>query len=157
MIAQIALGDFVIPPDAKGFRDALATLSDRYEAKAAEDEANEIRLEQNLAMTQPENMNALPSPQKAAPSEMLSQNIAPDAGRKQPKPTPSPKTNAIPASSGPSAMMPDLRGKGLRSVIQACSQLSLNVRPTGSGVVVKQWPAPGARVRPGEDCKVEFQ
>jgi len=157
MIAQIALGDFVVPPDAKGFRDALATLSDRYEAKAAEDEANETRLEQNVALSQPETVNALPSPQKAAPRELLSQNIAPDAGRKQPKPTPSPKPNAIPASSGPSAMMPDLRGKGLRSVIQACSQLSLNVRPKGSGVVVKQSPAPGARVRPGEDCKVEFQ
>jgi cell division protein FtsI/penicillin-binding protein 2 len=133
MIAQIALGDFAIPPDAKGFRDALAALSDRYEAKAAEDEANETKLEPNIALTQPETMNALPSPQAAAPREMLSQNIAPDAGRKQPKPTTTPKPNAPSVPSGPSAMMPDLRGKGLRSVIQACSQLSLNVRPTGSG------------------------
>ncbi|MDX2042195.1 MAG: penicillin-binding protein [Acidobacteriota bacterium] len=156
MIAQIALGDFAIPPDAKGFRDALAALSDRYESKAAEDEANEIQLEQNVAMAQLETVNALPGSQSVAPREMLSQNIAPDAGRKQPKQTPTPKPN-VPPSSVPLAMMPDLRGKGLRSVIQACSQLSLNVRPTGSGVVVKQWPSPGARVRPGEDCKVEFQ
>lgn len=155
MIAQIALGDFAIPPDAKGFHEALAALSDRYEAKAAEDEANEDKLEQNVAPSQPETVAALPAPQTSASREMLSQNIAPNAARKQkPTPTPQPK-QALP--SGPSAMMPDLRGKGLRSVIQACSQLSLNVRPKGSGVVVKQWPAPGARVRAGEDCKVEFQ
>lgn len=156
MIAQIALGDFAIPPDAKGFRDALAALSDRYEAKAAEDQANEGRLEQNVGLAQPETVAALPAPQTSASREMVSQNIAPDAGRKRQKPTPTPQPKqGLP--SGPSAMMPDLRGKGLRSVIQTCSQLSLNVRPKGSGVVVKQWPAPGARVRPGEDCKVEFQ
>lgn len=161
MIAQIALGDFAVPPDSKGFRDALTALSNRYETKAAEDEANEGKLEQNLALaqpeTKPETKNALPAAPVVTPREMLSQNIAPNAGRNQPKQTATPKPTAPPPSSGPSAMMPDLRGKGLRSVIQACSQLSLNVRPTGSGVVVKQWPAPGARVRPGEDCKVEFQ
>ena len=173
MIAQIALGDFAVPPDAKGFRDALVALSNRYESKAAEDDANEENgangiggqnLPENLpknvvAQTQPgqtpaNKQNALPKPGTGV---MVSQNISPNAVEKpKPKasPTPQPKVDMLAASSG---MMPDLRGKGVRSVVQACTQLSLTVKLSGSGVVIKQWPSPGARVRPGEDCKVEFQ
>jgi hypothetical protein len=54
-------------------------------------------------------------------------------------------------------MMPDVRGRGLRAVVQACTQLNLNVKLVGSGIAVRQTPAPGARVRAGDDCKVEFQ
>ncbi|MGH9799661.1 MAG: penicillin-binding transpeptidase domain-containing protein, partial [Blastocatellia bacterium] len=158
MIAQIALGDFAVPPDAKGFRDALLALSNRYESKFAEDEANEPNgtgAENFIAKTQSESQNALP---KNGNGVMASPNIAPNGAGQKPKskasPTPPPRSDLLAAPSG---MMPDLRGKGLRTVVQACTQLSLNVRLSGSGVAVKQWPSPGTRVRPGEDCKVEFQ
>ncbi|MEK7833443.1 MAG: penicillin-binding protein, partial [Acidobacteriota bacterium] len=165
MIAQIALGDFAVPPDAKGFRDALVALSNRYESKTAEDDAAETNgangvggqnltgnvVAQNQAgQTQAPIQNALPKPGTGV---MVSPNAL-----EKPKPkasvTPPPKVDLLAASSG---MMPDLRGKGVRSVVQACTQLSLNVRLSGSGVAIKQWPSPGARVRPGEECKVEFQ
>jgi hypothetical protein len=53
--------------------------------------------------------------------------------------------------------MPDVRGRGVRAVIQACTQVNLPVKISGSGVAVRQTPSPGARIRPGDDCKVEFQ
>lgn len=164
MIAQIALGDFAVPPDAKGFRDALVALSNRYETKAAEDERNEENGQTVVAETQPNqsiqgNSGQTNSGQTSSGTgTMSSANIPPNAAERavkpRPSPTPKPQTNLVAASYG---MMPDLRGKGLRSVIQACNQLSLTLKPVGSGVAVKQWPAPGTRVRPGEDCKVEFQ
>ncbi|HQR33391.1 MAG TPA: penicillin-binding protein [Blastocatellia bacterium] len=163
MVAQIALGDFAVPPDAKGFRDALVALSNRYETKAAEDDAGEMNGQNVVAQTQPdtkpEMQNALPKPGAGV---LSSANIPPNAAGQTAKPKTSPtqqpaqKPQADLASTA-YGMMPDLRGKGLRSVIQACNQLSLNLKSTGSGVATKQWPAPGTRVRPGEDCKVEFQ
>jgi cell division protein FtsI/penicillin-binding protein 2 len=56
-----------------------------------------------------------------------------------------------------SGVMPDLRGRSLRAVTQACAGLELKLKVTGSGVAARQFPAPGARVRPGEVCRVEFQ
>ncbi len=166
MIAQIALGDFAVPPDAKGFRDALVALSNRYESKAAEDDAKET--DAVIGPNLPENLVAQSQPPAQAPMQnampkpgagvMTSQNIPPNAAEQKSKPkaasTPQTKVDMLAAPSG---MMPDLRGKGLRSVVNACTQLSLNVKLSGSGVAVKQWPSPGTRVRPGEDCKVEFQ
>lgn len=159
MIAQIALGDFAVPPDAQGFREALVALSNKYESKAAEDEMIEANGQNMIVPTQPQTQpqmqSALPKPGNDV---MASPNISSNAGRQNSGPKPSPpsqqKPDLLPASYG---LMPDLRGKGLRTVIQTCNQLSLNLKPVGSGVAVKQWPSPGSRVRPGEDCKVEFQ
>lgn len=159
MIAQIALGDFAVPPDAQGFREALMALSNKYESKAAEDEMIEANGQNVIVPTQPQTQpqmqSALPKPGNDV---MASPNISSNATRQNGGPKPSPpsqqKPDLLPASYG---LMPDLRGKGLRTVIQTCNQLSLNLKPVGSGVAVKQWPSPGSRVRPGEDCKVEFQ
>lgn len=159
MIAQIALGDFAVPPDAQGFREALMALSNKYESKAAEDEMIEANGQNVIVPTQPQTQpqmqSALPKPGNDV---MASPNISSNAARQNGGPKPSPpsqqKPDLLPASYG---LMPDLRGKGLRTVIQTCNQLSLNLKPVGSGVAVKQWPSPGSRVRPGEDCKVEFQ
>ncbi|MFN0107689.1 MAG: penicillin-binding protein [Blastocatellia bacterium] len=163
IIAQIALGDFVVPPDSKGFQDSLVALSNRYESKAAEDDAKEasefggaggIDVQAQTAQTQPQMQSALP-PKSNTSNVMTSQNVPPNATAQTPKQkaSPTPKPELLAAS----VTMPDLRGKGIRSVIQTCNQLNLNLKPVGSGVAVKQWPAPGTRVRPGEDCKVEFQ
>ena len=53
--------------------------------------------------------------------------------------------------------MPDFRGYGLRAVVRACSNLDLKLKVNGSGLAVRQIPAPGTRVKPGEICQVEFQ
>jgi cell division protein FtsI/penicillin-binding protein 2 len=53
--------------------------------------------------------------------------------------------------------MPDLRGRGVRAVVRACANLDLKLKVNGSGVAVHQMPAPGARIKPGEICQVEFQ
>ena len=37
LIAEAALGDYVIPPDDKAFRDSLAALSKEYESEGGED------------------------------------------------------------------------------------------------------------------------
>ncbi|MBO0798068.1 MAG: transpeptidase family protein, partial [Blastocatellia bacterium] len=60
-------------------------------------------------------------------------------------------------SSVPAGVMPDIRGRGVRAVMRACAELNLNITLSGSGIAVKQEPAPGAKVREGDECRVEFQ
>ncbi len=76
-----------------------------------------------------------------------------------PKP-PSPKSPSSKATSGDAVatyVMPDFRGRGVRAVTQACAQMNLIIRLHGSGVAIRQTPAPGAKVRVGDVCRVEFQ
>jgi cell division protein FtsI/penicillin-binding protein 2 len=54
-------------------------------------------------------------------------------------------------------VMPDIRGRGVRAVMRACAELNLNLKLRGSGIAVKQKPAPGTIVREGDECRVEFQ
>jgi len=153
LIAQIALGDFVVPPDGNGYREALVALSNKFESESAEDEANEDKLaERVLTETQP----VTPGIEKKE-ELTVSSNLKPGSGNRQPSATPSPTPKSFIREGGPAAVMPDIRGRGVRAVVHACNQLSLNVKLIGTGVAVKQAPAPGTRVRPGEDCKVEFQ
>lgn len=155
MIAQIALGDFVVPPDAKGYREALLALSDKYESETAEDEANEDKLiAQVLPEAQP---TSPPNGKDGGAGVTVSPNLKPDRDHSQSQSKPSPTPAQMLSPGGPTFVMPDIRGRGIRAVVQACNQLSLNVKLVGTGVAVKQMPAPGTRVRPGEDCKVEFQ
>lgn len=165
LVAQVALGDFVVPPDEKGFREALVALSNKYESKAAEEDAPDADL---IARSQPEappvatpevNSQATPSASNnPRPNVNVSSNLAPSelAARRSP-PKPSPTPTPAPKLMGPTSVMPDVRGRGVRAVVQACTQLNLNVKLIGSGVAVRQTPAAGARVRAGDDCKVEFQ
>jgi cell division protein FtsI (penicillin-binding protein 3) len=172
LIAQTALGDFVVPPDAKGFHDALAALSNKYESKAAEEDANEAAA---IAQAQPEPPPAAtPQTENRAkiqappptPSTLnargaanagvnVSANVAPSelTNRSQPQAKPTPTPYPVVAGS----VMPDVRGRGVRAVIQACTQLNLPVKLSGNGVAFRQTPAAGARIRAGDDCKVEFR
>jgi cell division protein FtsI (penicillin-binding protein 3) len=54
------------------------------------------------------------------------------------------------------ALMPDLRGQSVRDVARTCAQLGLRLEAAGDGRAVKQNPAPGAEVDPGQVVKVEF-
>lgn len=56
-----------------------------------------------------------------------------------------------------SGIMPNFRGRGVRAVMEACAELDLKANFKGSGIAVRQMPAPGSRVKPGGQCKVEFQ
>ncbi len=53
--------------------------------------------------------------------------------------------------------MPDLRGRGMRAVAQECNRLGLRMKMSGYGAAVSQQPAPGARIKPGDICWVEFR
>ncbi|MEO6724917.1 MAG: penicillin-binding protein [Blastocatellia bacterium] len=166
MIAQTALGDFVVPPDAKGFRDALTALSNKYESKAAEEDSREtevIAQAQATATPQTEGRAANQAGAQvttkavgiAGPGINVSANIAPSevTKRSQTQANPTPMLQPVAAGS----VMPDIRGRGMRAVIQACTQLNLPMKTSGNGIVVRQLPVPGTRIRPGDECKVEFQ
>jgi hypothetical protein len=168
MIAQVALGDFAVPPDDKAFREALVAISNKYESKAAEEDAAGTDV---IAQAQPatESAPVSPAPNAAGtggPRVNVSSNLSASAltsssstasasGRSQSKPLPAAKSQE--SNTGPTSVMPDVRGRGLRAVVQACTQLNLKVSFTGSGVAVRQMPSPGARVRAGDQCRVEFQ
>jgi hypothetical protein len=168
LIAQVALSDFVVQPDDKGFREALVALSNKYESKAAEENGEATLIAQSQTdppptVTPEARVQATPNAASDArqgvqvlPGLNASANLAPSeltARRTLPRPSPTP----APKPSGPTSVMPDVRGRGLRAVVQACTQLNLNLKLMGSGIAIRQTPAPGARVRAGDDCKVEFQ
>lgn len=60
-------------------------------------------------------------------------------------------------SNGAEMVMPDLRGQGSRRVTRACVDLQLKLKLNGSGLAVSQYPSAGARVRPGDECRVVFR
>jgi cell division protein FtsI/penicillin-binding protein 2 len=70
----------------------------------------------------------------------------------QPAPRPAPGNDAV-----ASDVMPDLRGRTVRAVAELCAALELKTNLVGSGVAARQVPAPGAPVRAGDACVVEFQ
>lgn len=174
MIAQTALGDFVVPPDDKAFRDALTALSNKYESKAAEEDSRGTGI---IAQAQPEaQTTATPQTQGQAGNQARPQAFGPDINRSAnlspselarrqqsqttlvPKPAPNAPSKPTPTPQPVAAgsVMPDIRGLGMRAVIQACTQLNLPMKASGNGIVARQMPAPGARIRPGDECKVEF-
>ena len=59
--------------------------------------------------------------------------------------------------NGAEMVMPDLRGQGSRRVTRACVDLQLRLKLNGSGLAVSQYPSAGARVRPGDECRVVFR
>ncbi|MFN0087600.1 MAG: penicillin-binding protein [Blastocatellia bacterium] len=169
LIAEAALGDFAVQPDDKAFRQALSALSRKYEASASEDDRQqrnaEIQISRAEAETAPETKRAAePGPAagrggakgagrdgKDGRDVQVSTNIT----RAAAGPAPSPPSKAPPGKE--TYLMPDFTGRGVRAVMQACTQLKLDVRLVGAGVAVRQHPAAGVRVRAGDPCKVEFQ
>lgn len=60
----------------------------------------------------------------------------------------------IPGTPG---LMPDLRGVSSRQALRDITQVGLTARVSGSGVVVRQFPEPGAPVEPGGWASIELQ
>lgn len=129
LIAEAALGDYVIPPDDKGFRDSLAALSKEYESQSKDGEDGEATVEDGGGRVEDQGLRI----------EAVN-NLRP----------------SIP-DSAQVFVMPDFRGRGMRAVTQACAQMNLVISLRGAGLAFRQSPAPGAKVRAGETCKVEFQ
>lgn len=73
------------------------------------------------------------------------------------------KENSTPANMADSldrqeaARMPDLTGRSLRSALQVVQQYGLQVKITGSGQIVKQYPVPGKPVKEGDLCVLELR
>lgn len=53
-------------------------------------------------------------------------------------------------------LMPDLRGRSVRDVARACAQLGLQLEAHGEGKVVRQTPAVGSELKPGQMIYVDF-
>jgi cell division protein FtsI (penicillin-binding protein 3) len=70
-----------------------------------------------------------------------------------PEPPSARSASARPAGS----VMPDLRGLGLKAALEACGELELAPEVDGSGRVVAQRPAPGARLKTGARCRLELR
>jgi cell division protein FtsI (penicillin-binding protein 3) len=153
LIAEAALGDYAVPPDDKQFRQALVALSEKYESKSKQESeedsqtgpAREIKPDDISA-----NISSLPrNPNQAKPAP------SPPPSKTTPQVSPSPRS--APADVVATYVMPDFSGRGVRAVTQACTQMNLVIRLHGSGLAVRQSPAPGAKVRVGDVCRVEFQ
>ena len=127
LIAEAALGDYVIPPDDKAFRDSLAALSKEYESEGGED--RELRVEDRESKIE----------DRGAGGEAVNnfRSSIPDGAQV--------------------FVMPDFRGRGVRAVTQACAQMNLVISVHGSGLAFRQYPAAGSKVRAGGTCKIEFQ
>jgi len=144
LIAEAALGDYVIPPDDKAFRDSLAALSKEYESEGGEDSDCGSR---NADCGFVGSGNPVPI---AAP-------IARDSAHAINPQSASRKPQYLIPDGAQVFVMPDFRGRGLRAVTQACAQMNLVISVHGSGLAFRQSPAAGSKVRSGETCKVEFQ
>ena len=57
-------------------------------------------------------------------------------------------------ATGP--LIPNLKGKSLREVLELTSELGIEIEPSGRGLVRGQFPTPGDRLIPGEKVKVQF-
>jgi cell division protein FtsI/penicillin-binding protein 2 len=162
-IAEAALGDFGVMPETEDHRLAVAKLEEAYRAKLGEraegpvdgvptEEADEPGVNKNGGKKG--GAKNATSPPPAPDQEKVRRNevaVASKPGSREPKS----RDNAAP--KGDAALMPDLRGRSLRDVIGAASRLQLKLQVKGGGLAVKQSLAPGARVRPGEVCAVEFR
>jgi cell division protein FtsI (penicillin-binding protein 3) len=127
LIAEAALGDYVIPPDDKAFRDSLAALSKEYESEGGEDQWSGIENGESRIEDRGSKIEAV-------------NNLRPPI-----------------LDGAQVFVMPDFRGRGVRAVTQACAQMNLVISVHGSGLAFRQSPAAGSKVRAGGTCKVEFQ
>jgi len=129
-IAEAALGDYAVPPNTQAFRDTLVKVEQRAREQAAKEEQARKKAEVAAAKSQAESNGD----QALTANQLVVASRAVEPG-----------------------VMPDFRGYGLRAVVRACSNLDLKLKFNGSGLAVRQMPAPGTRVKPGEICQVEFQ
>jgi hypothetical protein len=145
LIAEAALGDYVIPPDDKAFRDSLAALSKEYESEGGEDSDCGPRNADCGGLIGGVMSRAKGDGLKAE----FSESISPQTANRNPQ--------YLVPDGAQVFVMPDFRGRGVRAVTQACAQMNLVISVHGSGLAFRQSPAAGSKVRSGETCKVEFQ
>ena len=55
-----------------------------------------------------------------------------------------------------SVVVPNFRGMSKRSVLDLCLDMDIQLKSSGSGVAVSQYPQPGTRIAPGDTCSVVF-
>lgn len=156
LIAQAALTDYLVEPDDEKFRTELAEMIAKAQAKAALEAAEQAAKApkqtptpaptQAIITTVP---NAKPTSKSAVTPQVAART---DKAQSKGKGQPTELRSGLLAS-----VMPDLRGQSLRNVALACSKLSLRPKLNGSGQAIKQAPQPGARVKPGDACVVEFR
>lgn len=182
-LAEAALGDNDIGPDDVKYRQSMQGLAQKIASGGPEitvadgDEETTGLPEAVVAEVAPE--PARPEPARpdvrkkkeegearvsanipGAMPEMTGKPAGPQPSQRpqaRPQATPANRSAAVRPDDGQFQIMPDLRGRGPRTVAQACAELQLNVKLHGTGVAVSQSPAAGARIRPGEDCRVTFK
>src|SRR5262249_14560666 len=67
-----------------------------------------------------------------------------------------PNDNFASKRSGPTVVMPDLIGKGIREALSLCASEGIKLKASGDGVVSLQNPSPGALVSPQTTCRVKL-
>jgi cell division protein FtsI (penicillin-binding protein 3) len=89
-----------------------------------------------------------------APSPVMVARGGVDLTGDGPRPVAGPITARLePALEG---LMPDLRGRSARVAVRALMRLGLNVRLSGDGLVVEQFPDPGAVLVRGESARLKL-
>jgi len=165
MLAEAALSGGNVPPDEQHYRERLEQLVQRSAAAgAAEGLADGDEL--SGGGEPPLQRSALIPGGIAVPAPAQVGSVGPAVGPNSAtggaaKPTANGLSTTLvkspPVGNGSEPTMPDLRGQGMKSVIKICSRLGLKLRFNGNGVVVKQSPAPGVRVSPGAECRIDLQ
>jgi len=137
-IAEAALAAYGVEPDSPDFRTALAKLN--LSERARNDRpGNDRPLVDNTVEHGVE--HAVKGAVERADEQIESRNI-----------------QLAPAGYDVAqGVMPDLKGKTMRAVAELCSALDLKTSIVGSGIAARQVPAPGAPIRAGDACIVEFQ
>lgn len=158
-IAEAAINLYMLPPEGEttaqpeqNTRTSRAESAKTPEVAATGDSTAAKNLQpatkpekQEQKKTEPVRTAPTPKQSEAKKQEVIvSRNI----------PAVSPEQNR--SSAAGSGIMPDLHGRSLRAVTQACASLGLKVKVSGSGAVVRQSPAPGTQVKAGGICSVEF-
>lgn len=163
-IAQAALTDYGVLPDAPGHKEKIAELEDKYRQTPKEWNFPEAAPVKAIAASSPSpkasmkpTPAAMPTPQakekptpKPTPVLQLPQAKAAAKPVTTPKPVavtkPSPQEKPKAATGGG----PNVIGRGLREVASLCSQAGLKLKAIGSGIAKNQR-------RSGDTLIVEFK
>jgi cell division protein FtsI (penicillin-binding protein 3) len=91
------------------------------------------------------------------PNAPVLASLLPTAAHAQEETESPPAQTPTLASQVPLSVMPDLRGKTIRQVLDVLHRSGIRCRLEGSGLAVAQEPAPGTPIAPGTVCSVKFQ
>lgn len=140
-IAETLLLDGGISPDQKEFRETLEVLVARLRDRD--------RVGDSADLQRGDGAPGAPRLASLSEDDVHASGAAPMASAVVvAAPTPAPFDPRV---------MPDFRGRSVREVAQMCTRLDLRVNLVGRGEAVRQSPAPGEPIEPGDICRVEFQ